>query len=174
MKKWINSQLLFTILMLFCFATLNAQDTTKKVSTATLNKELGIYIFPAKKQTPEQQQKDEKECYDWAVKNSGIDPLNLQKVEPAEVEKKRGGTVAGAAKGAAAGAAIGAIAGDAGTGAGVGAAAGALAGRRAKKKGEAQQQQKAQADADAANKEQINSYKKAYTACLTGKGYTVQ
>lgn len=175
MKKWIRLQLLVTISICGCVITLSAQDTTKKASTADLNKQLGMYVFPAKSQTADQQKKDEKECYDWAVKNSGVDPLNLQKVQPAQTAQGRGGgAVSGAAKGAAAGAAIGAIAGDAGTGAGVGAAAGAMAGRRAKKKSEAQQQEKAKSDANAANQEQINNYKKAYTACLTGKGYTVQ
>jgi len=174
MKKSISTQLLFAISICCGVTSLNAQDTTKKASTAALNKQLGMYVFPAKNQTAEQQQKDEKECYDWAVKNSGVDPLNLKKVEPVQAEKTQGGAVSGAANGAAAGAAIGAIAGDAGTGAGVGAAAGAMSGRRAKKKSAAQQEQKAQSDANTANQEQINSYKKAYTACLTGKGYTVQ
>ena len=62
----------------------------------------------------------------WAVEQSGIDPLNLPKVEAAPVQSgPTGGAVKGAAKGAAAGAAIGAIAGDAGKGAAIGATAGA-------------------------------------------------
>ena len=43
---------------------------------------MGLYIFPAKNQTAEQQQKDESYCYEWAIKNSGIDPLNREEIKP--------------------------------------------------------------------------------------------
>lgn len=152
--------------------TVVAQETS---ATASLNKKLGIFIFPAKDQKLEQQQKDETYCYEWAVKNSGFDPLNMEKVKPDSVATGRQGEVVkGAAKGAAAGVAIGAIAGDAGEGAAIGAVVGGLAGRRARKANEQAQKQQAQQKAESATQAQIDSFKKAYTACLTGKGYTVQ
>ena len=163
-----------TMSFIFCFSAtmVVAQDTSL---TASLNKQIGVYVFPAKNQTPEQTQKDESYCYDWAVQNSGVDPLNMQAVKPDSVKTgPNGAMVAGAAKGAAAGVAIGAIAGDAGTGAAVGAAAGGMAGRRARKQGEKAQKQQAQQNAELATQAQVDSFKKAYKACLSGKGYTVE
>jgi YMGG-like Gly-zipper len=128
-----------------------------------------------KNQNQATQDKDDGDCYKWAVEQSGIDPLNPPKVEAAQVDTSPDGTaVKGAARGAAAGVAIGAIAGDAGKGAAIGAVAGGLAGRRAKVAGDAQQQEKnnqAAAQQQGANTE---SFKKAYSVCMEGKGYTVK
>ena len=85
-----------------------------------------------------------------------------------------GSAVRGAARGAAAGAAIGAIAGDAGTGAAIGAVAGGLGGRRARIAGDQAEQQKNQQAAEAQSKELKNNFNKAFSACMSGKGYTVQ
>ncbi|WP_336514554.1 hypothetical protein [Pollutibacter soli] len=148
---------------------------TSKMTYNQISSGLKLYVFPAKNQTQQQQKVDEFECYKWAMEQSGIDPLNLPKVEAPPAQKgPTGGAVKGAAKGAAAGVAIGAIAGDAGEGAAIGAVAGGLAGRRAAKKGQAQANQKA--ETDAANKEQElkNSFVKAFSACLEGKGYTIK
>ena len=77
------------------------------------------------------------------------------------------------ARGALAGVAIGAIAGDAGKGAAIGAVAGGLGGRRASRVGRSQQQQANNQAAGQAEADMMNSFKKAYSACLQGKGYTV-
>jgi hypothetical protein len=143
---------------------------------------LGLFPFPAKQQTKEQQLQDEQACYAWAKDQTAIDPAtvkaNPDSAAKASQEKMAaaatGAAVAGAAKGAAAGAVISAAGGgDAGHGAGAGAAAGAIAGRRAKKQAVAQ----AGAQGAAANQAQVdelmNTFKKAFTACITGKGYTV-
>ena len=109
---------------------------TSKMTYNQISQRMKLYVYPAKGQSKQQQKEDEFECYKWAMEQSGIDPLNLPKVEAAPVQSgPTGGAVKGAAKGAAAGAAIGAIAGDAGKGAAIGAAAGAMAGRRAGKTG---------------------------------------
>ncbi|HTE29408.1 MAG TPA: glycine zipper domain-containing protein [Chryseolinea sp.] len=143
--------------------------------TTTMAKSLGIYVFPAKKQTTAVQEKDDSDCYKWAVEQSGVDPLNPTKVEAKKVDTSPDGTaVVGAAKGAAAGVAIGAIAGDAGKGAAIGAVVGGLAGRRAKKVGDAQEQQANNQAAANANAAMTDSFKKAFTVCLEGKGYTVK
>ena len=85
----------------------------------------------------------------------------------------QGAGLVGGAKGAAAGTAIGAIAGNTGEGAAIGAVLGGLAGRRARKEAE-QEAQVAGAQA-AQNKEKQNmaTFTRAMTACLTGKGYSV-
>jgi len=147
---------------------------TSKMTYNQISSGLKLYVFPAKGQNKQQQKKDEFECYQWAQEQSGIDPLNLPKVEAPVQTGPTGGAVVGAAKGAAAGAAIGAIAGDAGKGAAIGATAGAMAGRRQGKQAQAQQNQQAQAQATATEQEMINSFKKAFSVCMEGKGYTIK
>lgn len=146
-----------------------------KAQESSVAKSLGLYVFPAKDQDKATQDADEMACYKWATEQTGIDPINPPKAEAAQVDKSADGTaVVGAARGAAAGAAIGAIAGDAGKGAAIGAVAGGLRGRRAKVVGDEMEQQQNNAAAVAYNQEQIDNYKKAFSACLEGKGYTVK
>jgi hypothetical protein len=148
---------------------------TSKMTYNQISQGLKLYVYPSKGQSQQQQKKDEYECYNWAVEQSGIDPLDLPKVEAAPMQTgPTGGAVVGAAKGAAAGAAIGAITGDAGQGAAVGAVVGGLSGRRSGKQAQAQQNQQSQANAAAAEQEMINSFKKAFSVCIEGKGYTVK
>jgi hypothetical protein len=45
-----------------------------------------LHVYPAKGQSKQQQKEDELECYKWAVEQSGIDPLNLPKVEAVSVQ----------------------------------------------------------------------------------------
>jgi hypothetical protein len=148
---------------------------TAKMTYNQISQQMKLYVYPAKGQSKQQQKEDEFECYKWAVEQSGIDPLNLPKVESAPVQSgPTGGAVVGAAKGAAAGAAIGAIAGDAGKGAAIGATAGAMAGRRAGKQAQAQQNQQAQAKTASTEQEMKNSFVKAFSVCIEGKGYTIK
>jgi hypothetical protein len=144
---------------------------------------LGLAVYPGSGQDATQQGKDEGECYAWARQQTGIDPTVATAPAPA-AEAPKGGAVKGAARGAAKGAAVGAVSDerhvgdegslDAGEGAAAGAAAGAVRGRRAQKKAgkqaEAQAQQAAQAQ-DAAAKD---TFKKAWGACLEGRGYSVK
>jgi hypothetical protein len=176
-KNHTMKKLLFaSIFIVYCFGAFNAraQGTQPAAGTST-SKSVGLYVFPAKQQTPEQQSKDESECYKWAVQQSGIDPANPPKVDTAKADKSRQGEVVkGGAKGAAAGAAIGAIAGDAGKGAAIGAVAGGVAGRRARKSGDAKEEQQNIQAADNKKADQMNNFKKAFSVCLEGKGYTVK
>jgi hypothetical protein len=148
---------------------------TAKMTYNQISQTMKLYVFPAKNQSKQQQKVDEFECYKWAVEQSGIDPLNLPKVEaPPPQTGPTGGAVKGAAKGAAAGAAIGAIAGDAGKGAAIGATAGAMSGRRQGKQAQAQQNKAAQDNAAKSEQAMIESYNKAFSVCIEGKGYTVK
>jgi outer membrane lipoprotein SlyB len=147
---------------------------TSKMTYNQISNGLKLYVYPAKGQSKQQQKKDEFECYQWAQEQSGIDPLNLPQIEAPVQSGPTGGAVVGAAKGAAAGAAIGAISGDAGKGAAIGATAGAMAGRRAGKQAQAQQNQQAQASATATEQEMKNSFNKAFSVCIEGKGYTIK
>lgn len=163
MKKAI----IITISLLFCFyAESNAQSFAKS---------LGLYVFPAKSQTAEVMTQDDAYCYNWAREQSGYDPINPPEVVGADVDTSPDGSMlVGGAGGAAAGAAIGAIAGDAGKGAAIGAVVGGLRGRRAKVVGDAQQQAANDNAAVQYSAALEADFKKAYSACMTGKGYTVQ
>ncbi|MFO1406623.1 MAG: hypothetical protein U1F08_03710 [Steroidobacteraceae bacterium] len=144
---------------------------------------LGLVVFPAKGQTAQVQSQDEGECYAWSKNHTGIDPMALANATPAPAPaaQPQGGKVVGtAAKGAVAGTAIGAVAGNTGKGAAIGATAGALKGVNDTSKQAAQaQQQNAQAQQAAAaqaqaRQQQLDTFKKGYSACLESKGYTVK
>jgi hypothetical protein len=171
------------IVVLVClgsaYAGAQATQTAQPASvTASLNKALGVYVYPGKDQKPEQQSAEEQACYSWAVQQSGVDPLNMTPTQPQQVEKSAGGSaVAGAAMGAMAGAMIGGArhpyhhdGGAAVAGAMIGGMAGAAHG--AKK--DAQKQQQANQAAAATDQAKIDAFRKAYSACLEGKGYTVK
>jgi hypothetical protein len=173
------NKLLSLLVILFVLASMTYAQGTQTAApasmTASLNKNLGVYVFPAKDQKPEQQATDEQACYSWAVQQSGVDPLNMQATKPDSVAKgPDGSAVKGAAKGAVAGVAIGAIAGDAGKGAAIGAAAGGMKGASSKKKNDAKKQEDAKKQAAATDQAKIDAFKKAYSACLEGKGYSVK
>jgi hypothetical protein len=149
-----------------------AQDGSLGKSLTT---KLGIYVFPAQNQSSDQQSKDVNDCYQWAVQQSGVDPINPPNVEAQQVQTGPDGSmVRGGAKGAAVGAAIGAIAGDAGKGAAIGAVSGVVLGVRRHRVGQAAAQQNANVQAQVTQEELMNNFKKAYTVCLEGKGYTVK
>lgn len=143
--------------------------------SAGIAKSLGMYVFPAKDQNKDQQDLDEFSCYKWAKEQTGYDPMNPTKVTAQQVDTGPDGTaVRTTAKGAAMGAAIGAIAGDPGKGAAIGATSGAFLGVAQKRHGDAAEQQQAQASATQQEQAMLNDYKKAFSVCLEGKGYTVK
>lgn len=128
-------------------------------------------VYPAKGQAPQQQQKDEGECHVWSKGNTGVDPAALAAAPAAAPSQQPGGERArGAVRGALGGAAIGAIAGDTGKGAGIGAVAGTMAGGRQARQHQAAQQQQAQNQ----KTQQINTYYRAFGACMEGRGYTIK
>lgn len=149
-----------------------------------------IFIYPTEGQSPDQQNRDRYECHTWAVQQTGFDPMNVQAAQapaaaapPPAQEAPQGGVLRGGARGAAVGAVGGAIAGDAGKGAAIGAATGALIGgfrRRDQQRRQQQQQQnyqQQQAQAQTQNQASLSArqdaYNRALSACLAGRGYTV-
>ena len=149
-----------------------------------IHKTLTAFVYAANQQPPDQQQYDEMDCYTWAKSQTSIDPMGpptpVAQVEKGENQAK-GARVGGAARGAAGGAAIGAISGNAGRGAAIGATVGTMRGGRKVRQGKAQaeedyQQEQAQAQQQAAatDKQKITTFKKAFSACVQGRGYTVQ
>jgi len=139
-----------------------------------LAKSIGVYVFPNENQSAETQNKDESDCYKWAMDQTNYDPMNPTVVTAGTVDTAPDGeALRGAARGAAAGAAIGSISGNMGEGASYGAIVGGLRGRRAKKAQDQQQQQANNAAAANVSNEMANDYKKAFSTCLQAKGYTV-
>lgn len=124
-------------------------------------------VYPAKGQSPEKQSKDEGECYTWAKKSSGVDPAAVASAPPPPAGPQ-GERLRGAARGAVGGAAIGAIAGDTSKGAGVGAVVGTMRGGHQARQREAAQNQQSGQQAQA-----MDAYYRAYSACMSGRGYTV-
>src|SRR5437773_11109724 len=122
-------------------------------------------VYPARGQSAQQQSQDEAQCDTWARQSTGIDPAVVASSPPPQQTGPAvggGQRVGGAARGAAGGAAIGAIAGDAGKGAAAGAVVGTMAGGRRARQQQAGQNQQAQAQQQGA----IQTYYRAYGACM--------
>jgi len=163
-------KILMTFLAFFLLISLNAQTTGAAVA-----QKVGVYVFPANGQTDEQTEKDESFCYTWGVQQSGFDPINPEVVVPGQVDQgPDGSAVRGSAKGALAGAAIGAISGDAGKGAAIGATSGAIVGHRHGRMRKGMEQAAVDDAAVQENANNLDGFKKAFSVCLEGKGYTVK
>ena len=123
--------------------------------------------YPAKGQSAQQQQKDDGECYAWAKNNTGIDPAAVAGAPPPPSGPAVGGGER--AKGAVAGAVIGGAIGghdDARTGAVVGVVAG---GSRARQK-----QRSQQASTQSQQQGAMDTFYRAHSACMEGRGYTIK
>ena len=160
-------------------------DSAKASPTMTMKEvkqKLGMIVYPAKGQTAGQQEADEESCLVWAADQTGLNPnapapdakAAGKQAAAATDSATAGVAVKSAAKGAAAGAIFGAIVGDAGTGAALGAAGGAIGGRRARKQASKQAEAEAQKQAQAAQQAKMDTLKKAMSACLESKGYTIK
>src|SRR6185312_16412667 len=148
----------------------NAPPQTSAGDSKSPSARVGLFVNPKSNQTPEQQAADEKICYATAQQQTGIDP-SASPAPPPEAAKKKTGGAKGAARGAAGGAAIG---GDAGTGAAVGATAGAVRGRRQQKKANKEAEQQAAQQSQAQQKQQLDTFRRAFSSCIDAKGYSVK
>ena len=138
-----------------------------------------LFVYPAKGQDAQQQEKDEFECYQWAKGQSGFDPMAPPPSAPPPPPRSDTGSevAGGAVKGAVLGTLIGGIAGgNWGHGAAYGAAAGGLFGglsSSSRNRSNEQAQEQAEAQQAAAYQQQRINYNRNYAACLQGRGYTV-
>lgn len=162
----------------------------------------GVFAYPTKGQSEQQQAKDQAECQHWATRQTGVNPA-APPPPPVPVyasapppsasgglfgfgsgQVGRGGVLGDATRGAAIGAVGGAIAGDAGKGAAIGAATSTVFGgirRQSRQAEEARWQQSQQAAAQQQQamayqqqQQQLQTYHQAYKACMSGRGYSVQ
>lgn len=143
-----------------------------------------VYFYPKGGQTPEQQDRDRYECYRWAVSQSGFDPSTSplppqQRIAIVPAPSPGHDTAVGAV----AGAFIGAIAGGprhALAGAAIGGGTGALVGAASDsaKASAAARAEEVYTRGDQARYAQIqmkaNEFRRAMSACLEGRGYSVQ
>ncbi len=137
-----------------------------------------VYAYPNQGQSQEQQDKDQFECFNWSKQQSGFDPMAVPTASapPPQDQSTGPGLLGGAAVGAGAGAIGGAIGGNTGKGAAIGAAAGGLLGglRSNRQKNNNQQARQDWERQQAAQYQQArNNYNRAYTACMTARGYTI-
>ncbi|OPY85953.1 MAG: hypothetical protein A4E72_01790 [Syntrophus sp. PtaU1.Bin208] len=143
-----------------------------------------LYFYPNKGQTVEQQSRDHYECYNWAVKMTGFDPgrsaipMN-QRVSVVPMPPPGWDTITMSITGAVLGALIGGPH-HAGEGALIGAAGGALVGaasdvarqESARQMEEAYNAQGLTPDGQLAG--QASRFRRAMSACMEGRGYTVR
>lgn len=140
-------------------------------------------IYPAEGQSAEQVASDKGACYAWATESTGVNPAALAQVapSPAPAAPAHGSPrLAGAARGALGGAIIGEIVDDdAGKGAAAGAVAGTMVGGARARQQQAQQQQQAAAQQQQqqqqalAQQAQLDTYNRAFAACMQGRGYAI-
>jgi predicted lipid-binding transport protein (Tim44 family) len=133
-----------------------------------------LYVYPKDGQSTEQTDKDKFECYNWAKKDSGFDPMATPRTTSAAPSgQARSGTMV---KGGLGGAAIGGLLGGR-SGAGKGALAGGLIGgvhqHQHNKNVESERSQWEQQESDNYSNNR-NNYNRAYAACLEGRGYSVK
>ena len=139
-----------------------------------------LIIFPAKGQSDEQMDKDKYDCYNWAKKETGFDPMLVPTASAPPPKQKE--TKASAGRGAVGGALLGAglgkiTGGSAKKGAVIGGAGGAVVGG-SRKAGTAEENKKANQqwanEQGAEYTKKRNHYNRAFSACMEGKGYTVR
>lgn len=137
-----------------------------------------VYVYPAAGQDDAQMDRDRYDCHLWAVKQTGFDPSSPQlaphqRVAVVEGPPPGSGTAVGAATGAVIGAAT-ARPRDAGAGLVIGAIAGAIIGTAAEQSANEQAAASARSQARYGLEEQAANYRRAITACLQGRHYTVR
>jgi len=146
--------------------------------------ESDLYVYPSKGQTEKQLDRDRYECHNWAVAQSHYNPSDThlaphQQVRVVEMPPPGRDTAVGAMTGAVIGSSV-ARPRDQGTGAVAGAIVGAMIGAssdaaRQKAASQANTSMSAEAQAERARLErQAADYRRAISACLEGRGYTVK
>lgn len=143
-----------------------------------------LYFYPVKGQSKEQQERDRYECYQWAKKKTGYDPSQEQ-LAPHQRIEVRSATPPGSdtAAGAVTGAIIGSMLAPrhhSGRSMVFGAITGAMIGS-ASEQAKQEQAQQIQQSYDVKDQQryarlerQASDYRRAMSACLEGRGYTVR
>jgi hypothetical protein len=139
--------------------------------TAAVAQSQSPIIYPSQSQSIEQQATDERTCRSWAQQQTGFDPSYAPHYQSPS-SQGQGSVVRGAVGGAAIGVVGGAIGGDVGKGAAIGAGVGATAGLLGRARKQSQQDQ-ANQQAQQTYNAQLAQHNRAFGACMSGRGYTV-
>jgi hypothetical protein len=139
-------------------------------------------FYPAKGQSDDQLEKDNFECYKWAKKRTGFDPMKTPTTKTGQPEKEEKvwgagetavvGGVGGAVVGGVAGGGKGALAGGL-----IGTVGGALiGGARSSDQREREEKKRKDWERREANNHarERNQYNRALGACMEGRGYSVK
>ena len=138
-----------------------------------------VFAYPNQGQSQEQQQQDQFECFNWSRQQSGFDPMATPTASapPPQGQSTGPGTLGGAAVGGAVGAIGSGIAGgNVGRSAAIGAVAGGLfGGMRSNRQNNRNQQahQDWERQQSAQYQQGRNDYNRAFSACMTARGYTI-
>ena len=143
-----------------------------------------VYFYPKQGQTAEQQSRDHYECYNWAIKQTGFDPSQSsipseRRVKVVPMPPAGHDMVVMSIAGAVLGALIGGPR-HAGHGALIGAGSGAVVGAvsDATRQQYAEQMEEAYSRRDQAldsrYEGQARDFRRAMSACLEGRGYSVK
>jgi hypothetical protein len=143
-----------------------------------------VYFYPKAGQTTEQQSRDHYECYNWAMKQTGFDPSQSsippeQRVRVVPMPPPGHDTTVLAITGAVLGALL-AGPRHAGAGALIGAGSGTIVGATSdvSRQQYARQMEEAYSNRDRAIDAQYEAkafdFRRAMSACLEGRGYTVK
>ena len=182
-----RSRSFVTALALFSLAACATEPQPVPVREEAPPPDTNVYFYPAEGRTisAEQQDRDKYECHTWAVQKTGFDP-SLPNVPPHQrVRVVAGGPPPGAdvAAGAVTGAVVGAAVSNpwhAGKGAVLGAIAGAAIGgiadaERTAETNRIEDAENSRHNAQAAAFERrATDYRRAMSACLEGRGYSVR
>ena len=146
-----------------------------------------VYAYPQNGQSPQQLDRDRYECSNWATEQTGFNPSAPNTPPHDRVQVVGGPAVvpgSGVAVGAVTGGVLGAVASgprDAGAGMLIGALIGGVLGGAAEATANANAQAAADNSANAQTRVQAAQidrkaaeYRRALSACLSGRGYTVQ
>lgn len=151
----------------FAVAQSSSQKPVKGMAST-----VGLYVYPQKQQSATQQLTDEQQCFGSATTQTGYDPN--ASTTAAKATKPSSSNDHAAAKGALRGATMSrAVGGDPGQGAARGAILGSVRSRRKDK----EQVQPADKKVDAAKNQQQqkqDNFKRAMSACLDARGYSVR
>jgi hypothetical protein len=184
-RKYTAFLLLVAILLLSsCYYYPQEQIITQPVQDDNISAITQIYFYPNKGQSVEQQSRDHYECYNWAVEQTGFDPsvssiAPEQRVRVVPMPPPGHDTVTMSIAGAVLGALI-AGPHHAGGAALFGAASGAMLGAAsdASRQETALQMEEAYQNRDKARdlrkEKKALQFRRAMSACMEGRGYTVR
>ena len=184
-KYWTKFLLLSAILLLSsCYYYPQEQVMTQPAQDQNITAITQIYFYPNQGQSTEQQSRDHYACYNWAVDQTGFDPsvssiVPEQRVRVVPMPPPGQDTIIMSIAGAVLGALI-AGPHHAGEGALIGAASGAMAGAASdiSRQESARQLEEAYANSNQARdvhkEKKALEFRRAMSACLEGRGYTVK